>query len=175
MIDLTQFHQPLFGVRHLCRDAHHHWNSPVDTRHWRRLVLYDRRDERFHFRDKRPGIAFHEKVQRQRCANAVRIAQDAAGYFDVSQRWRGGIAAHDPKNMRPSNFARGDDIVHAPETGIEAAVEADLQFNACLLHGGEGTINVFQIERDGFFTKDVSSVGIICRSDSDRTDLQTTV
>ena len=54
-----------------------------------------------------------------------------------------------------ADLALGDQVAHALEVGVEAAVEADLQLDACLVDGRQRAVDPRQIEVDRLLAEDV--------------------
>ncbi len=83
--------------------------------------------------------------------------------------------------MRLSNLARVDHIADLAEVRVVAAVEADLQLDACFVYGSQRLIDAFQIEVNRLFTKDLLArrcglfddlgVRVGRRADNDRVDV----
>jgi len=65
------------------------------------------------------------------------VEKHAAGDLDVGNGRRAGVAADDMEEMRRADLAARDGAADALEIGVEAAVEADLEFDAGLVDGGD--------------------------------------
>ena len=87
------------------------------------------------------------------------VEEDPARDLDVGERRRRGIAADDVQNVRLTDLARPDQLPDPPVVGVEAPVEADLQFHARLPHRRERLVDQRQIQGDRLFTEDVLSGG----------------
>ena len=66
-----------------------------------------------------------------------------------------GIAADEVHQVRSADFTACDSLAHAREVGVEAAVEADLEFDTGAGDRGQRAIDARQRVIDRFFAEDV--------------------
>ena len=109
------------------------------------------------------------------------VEEDPAGHLDVADRRRGGVAAGDPHEVDRADHATGDGVAHRAVGRIEPAVEPDLQPGAGGGDGGEGPVDLGQVEGDRLLAEDRLAgagggdeqvdMGVGARADRDRVEL----
>ncbi len=108
------------------------------------------------------------------------VEEQPAGAFDVGDRRRGRVAARDPHHVQPPELPGRDCVAYGPVSRVEAPVEPDMEHHPGGLHGGEGDVDLGEVERDRLFAedrhpgarrrRDQFDVGVGARADGDGID-----
>ena len=100
------------------------------------------------------GLAATQEAHHVEVVNG-HVQKNAAGDFHVGDGRRRGITTGDPHLVGCANLSGGHQFARFGEAGIEAAVEADLEFDARLADSVERLLDPLQIQVNGLLAEDV--------------------